>query len=97
MSSATEFCHHLSVRYTFFACRRLGLRNAKFLKQLNLSLEALIMVNAHHNKIALAIGRQIHRFIFLVTDARNFPRSVPQTRNGFNNWHICSLESDGAN
>ena len=85
--SASEFGHHLSVRDALLPRSRLCLCNTKLLKELNLSFQSLIMIDAHHNQIAFPVGREVHGLVLIVTDGGNLSGSVAQARNRFNDWH----------
>jgi hypothetical protein len=68
----------------------LGLGDTKFLEEVNLCLEALIMIDAHDNQIAFSVGRKIDWFILFVADGRNLSRAVSEAGYGFDDWH-CSF------
>jgi hypothetical protein len=77
--SATEFGHHLFVGDAPLPRCRLSLGNSELSKQLNLCLQAFIMVDTHYNQVAFTVGCQIHGLILIVADARNLPSPIAQT------------------
>ena len=86
--SASELGNHLLVGDTFLSLRRLYLCDSKFLKKIRLSLEALVVIYAHHYKIPFAVRSKIHRFVLLMTNLGDLARSVSEARYGFYYWHI---------
>ena len=76
--SAPELGYHLFVGDTSLTLCRLCLCNSKFLKEISLSLEALIVIYAHHCQIPFTVRSKVHRFILFMTDLGDLACSVSQ-------------------
>jgi hypothetical protein len=72
-------------------CCPFSLGNSQFCEQFTLSLQTLIMIYAHYNKIAFTVCRQIDRLILFVAYRSDFSSSVSQARYRLDDRHIRLL------
>ena len=88
--SAAEFSHHLPMGDALRPRCPLSLSNAKFLKEVDPSLEPFIMVDGHNNQIAFTVCGEVYRLIFFVADRCDLTCTVSQTGNRLDDGHCRS-------